>query len=106
MKFIRNMSIKWKVMLPILILAGLLLITCIQSNIATAMMMKYSAQVAENLTEITPEMQEVLNAQEGLYQGMKNSNAVKLDSVLLLVVFNRLFDSLSSVIQTAFHRSF
>jgi len=86
MKFIRNMSIKWKVMLPILILAGLLLITCIQSNIATAMMMKYSAQVAENLTEITPEMQEVLNAQEGLYQGMKNSNAVKLVMALLATI--------------------
>ena len=83
MKFIRNISIKWKVMLPILILAGLLLITCLQSNIATAMMMKYSAQVAENLTEITPEMQEALNAQEGLYQGMKSSNAVKLFMALL-----------------------
>ena len=83
MKFIRNISIKWKVMLPILILAGLLLITCLQSNIATAMMMKYSAQVAENLTEITPEMQEALNAQEGLYQGMKSSNAVKLIMALL-----------------------
>ena len=83
MKFIRNISIKWKVMLPILILAGLLLITCLQSNIATAMIMKYSAQVAENLTEITPEMQEALNAQEGLYQGMKSSNAVKLIMALL-----------------------
>lgn len=91
MKFIRNMSIKRKVMLPIIILAVLLLITCVQSNIATAMMMKYSAQVAENLTEITPEMQEILNAQEGLYQGMKSSNLVKiimavLATVLLLVV--------------------
>lgn len=83
MKFIRNISIKWKVMLPILILAGVLLITCLQSNIATAMMMKYSEQVAENLTEITPEMQEALNAQEGLYQGMKSSNAVKLIMALL-----------------------
>jgi len=86
MKFIRNMSIKWKVMLPIIILAGLLLITCIQSNVATAMMMKYSAQVAENLTEITPEMQEILNAQEGLYQGMKSSNAVKLVMALLATI--------------------
>lgn len=83
MKFIRNISIKWKVMLPIIILSGLLLITCLQSNIATAMMMKYSAQVVENLTEITPEMQEILNAQEGLYQGMKSSNAVKLIMALL-----------------------
>ena len=83
MKFIRNMSIKWKVMLPIIILAGLLLVTCIQSNVATAMMMQYSAQVADRLMEITPEMQEVLTAQEALYQGMKSSNAVKLIMALL-----------------------
>lgn len=91
MKLIRNMSIKWKVMLPIIILAALLLITCLQSNIANAMLIDYSAQIAANITEVTPEMQELLNAQEALASGMKSSNNVKmiialLATVLLLVV--------------------
>ncbi len=91
MKLIRNMSIKWKVMLPIIILAGLLLITCLQSNIANAMLIGYSEQIATNLTEVTPEMQELLNAQNALAEGMKSSNNVKmvmalLATVLLLVV--------------------
>ena len=91
MKLIRNMSIKWKVMLPIIILAALLLITCLQSNIANAMLIDYSEQIAANLTEITPELQELLNAQGSLADGMKSSNNVKmvmalLATVLLLVV--------------------
>ena len=91
MKIIRNMSIKWKVMLPIIILAVLLLVTCLQSNIANAMLIDYSEQIAANLTEVTPEMQELLNAQDALAQGMKSSNNVKmimalLATVLLLVV--------------------
>ncbi len=91
MKMIRNLSIKWKVMLPIIILAFLLLITCVQSSIANARMMQYSAQMSELLTEITPEVEGILKQQEALTQGMKNSNMIKiiiavLATVLLLVV--------------------
>ncbi|MBR5564675.1 MAG: methyl-accepting chemotaxis protein [Roseburia sp.] len=91
MKIIRNMSIKWKVMLPIIILAMLLLITCIQSNIANSIMMQYSRQISDSLIEITPEVKEIFEQQESLYQGMKSSNMVKimiavLATILLLVV--------------------
>ena len=91
MIIIRNMSIKWKVMLPIIILAFLLLITCVQSNIATARMMQFSTQISQSLTEITPEVQEVIAQQESLYLGMKSSNLVKiviavLATILLLIV--------------------
>ena len=45
MKFVRNMSIKWKVMVPIGLLAFLLLITCVQSNIAQYLMYReYSSK--------------------------------------------------------------
>lgn len=91
MKLIRNMSIKWKVILPIVILTSLLLITCLQSNIANARMMEYSAQIAANMDEITPEIQSILDAQNSLYVGMKVSNTVKmviamLASVLVFIV--------------------
>ncbi len=91
MKIIRDMSIKWKVMLPIIILAFLLLIACLQANIATARMMQYSTQISESFTEITPEVEEIIKQQESLYQGMKSSNLVKmviavLATILLLVV--------------------
>ena len=91
MKIIKDMSIKWKVMLPIIILAALLLITCLQSNIATARMMAFSNQVSQNITEITPEIETLMVEQENLYQGMKSSNLAKmvialLATVLLLVV--------------------
>ena len=91
MNLIRNMSIKNKVMLPIIILALLLLITCVQSDIANARMMEYSTQISESLIEITPEVQEIFDKQEALYVGMKSSNTVKmviaiLATILLLVV--------------------
>lgn len=91
MKFIRNISIKWKVMFPIIILAFLLLVTCIQSNIATARMMEFSEEISQNLTEITPEVEEGFAQQKSLYEGMKSSNLVKLiiavlATVLLLIV--------------------
>ena len=77
-KSIRNISIKWKVLLPIFILALLLIITCLQSNIALDMMMEKSLKITENLTEITPEVEALLTQQNNLYQGMKDSNTVKL----------------------------
>lgn len=91
MKIIRNMSIKWKIVLPIIILASLLLIACLQSNIASARMMEYSTQISQSLTEITPEIQDIFEKQENLYYGMKSSNTVKMiiavfATILLLVV--------------------
>ena len=78
MKLIRNMSIKWKVILPIAILSILLVITCLQSNIANTRMMEFSAQISANMDEITPEIQGILDAQNKLCVGMKASNTVKL----------------------------
>ena len=91
MKFIRNMSIKWKVMLPIFILSFLLIAACLQANIANEKMMQYTTQISQSLTEITPDVQEVFAQQEALYQGMKSSNLVKmiiavLATILLMVV--------------------
>ena len=91
MKIIRNMSIKFKIVLPIIILASLLLIACLQSNIASARMMEYSTQISQSLTEITPEIQDIFEKQENLYYGMKSSNTVKMiiavfATILLLVV--------------------
>ena len=86
MKIIRNMSIKWKVSLPIIILALLLFITCLQSNIANSMMMDYSTQVSQSLGEVTPEVQAIFDKQEALYEGMKASNTVKI-VIAVLVTF-------------------
>lgn len=78
-------------MFPIIILAFLLLVTCVQSNVATARMMGFSEEISQSLTEITPDVEEIFAKQEGLYQGMKSSNLVKLiiailATVLLLIV--------------------
>lgn len=90
-KIIRNMSIKWKVILPIAILTAMLIITVLQSNIATAKMIEYSKEITGELTEVTPQMEEILEKQESLHEGMKSSNNAKLvisilASTLLLVV--------------------
>lgn len=78
MKFVKNMSIKWKVMIPIGLLALLLLITCIQSNIATDMMVEKSVKISEHLTEVTPEVETLLEEQNKLFEGMKSSNTTKI----------------------------
>lgn len=75
------------VMRPIIILAVLLLVTCLQSNIANAMLIDYSEQIAENLTEVTPEMQELLNAQDALAQGI-NAFIESLEAVMHQVTLN------------------
>lgn len=90
MKVIRNMSMKWKVMLPIAILSFLLFVTCLQSNIANAKMLQSSVQIAVSLGEVTPEIREMLEAQNDLCEGMKSSNIVKMVIAVLatvLVVF-------------------
>ncbi len=78
MRLMKNISIKWKLMVPISIVALLLLATCLQSNIATDRMIASSEKIAQNLTEITPGVETVLAEQKALYQGMKTSNMVKL----------------------------
>ena len=60
MKFIRNLSIKWKLMLPIALVTFLLLATCLQSNIATKRTAETSLKLSEHLTEITPEIEALL----------------------------------------------
>lgn len=91
MKIVKNMSIKWKVILPIAILSLLLFVTCLQSNIANARMMQFSAQIAESLEEITTEVEAILTAQNNLCEGMKSSNMTKmimavLPTLLVLIV--------------------
>ncbi len=78
MKFVRNMSIKWKVMVPIALVTFLLLITCVQSNIATNRMMETSLEISGHLTELTPEVQTLLDGQNKLFEGMKASNTLKM----------------------------
>ena len=60
MKLLRNVSIKWKLLIPIFVLAILLLITCLQSNIATGMLIDYSEEIARQLTEHNPQVDELL----------------------------------------------
>ncbi|MBQ8547621.1 MAG: methyl-accepting chemotaxis protein [Lachnospiraceae bacterium] len=86
MKFVRNMSIKWKVMVPIGLLAFLLLVTCIQSNIATDMMVEKSVKITEHLTEVTPEVETLLAEQNTLFEGMKSSNTVKMIIAILSTI--------------------
>ncbi len=86
MKFIRNMSIKWKVMVPIGLVAFLLIVTCFQSNIASNRMMEKSVKISEYLTEVTPEVENLLEEQNSLFQGMKASNNLKLVIALLATV--------------------
>ena len=86
MKFVRNMSIKWKVMVPIGLVAFLLLITCIQSNIATNMMVEKSVKITEHLTEVTPEVETLLAEQNKLFEGMKSSNTTKIVIAVLATV--------------------
>ena len=87
----KNMSIKWKIVLPIIVLAFLLMAACLQANIANERMMEYSTNIAESLTEITPEVSDIFEQQEKLYQGMKSSNNLKMiiavcATILLLAV--------------------
>ncbi len=86
MKFVRNMSIKWKVMVPIALVAFLLLITCVQSNIATNRMMETSLKISEHLTEVTPEVQTLLENQTKLFEGMKSSNTAKMIIAVLSTI--------------------
>lgn len=78
MKLIRNLSIKWKVIVPLAVLAFLLFATCLQSNIANDRMLHLSAQMVENLGEMTPEVEAVLRTQNNLCEGMKTSNMIKM----------------------------
>lgn len=86
MKFIRNLSIKCKVLIPIALLAFLLLVTCLQANVATNMMAEKSVKIAEHLTEVTSEVESLLEEQEELIAGMKSSNMVKMVIAILATI--------------------
>ncbi len=86
MKFIRNLSIKWKLMLPIALVTFLLLATCLQSNIATNRTAETSLKLSEHLTEITPEIEALLESQNSLFEGMKSSNNTKMVIAILATV--------------------
>ncbi len=86
MKFIRNLSIKWKLMLPIALVTFLLLATCLQSNIATNRTAETSLKLSEQLTEITPEIEALLESQNSLFEGMKSSNNTKMVIAILATV--------------------
>ncbi len=101
MKFVRNMSIKWKVMVPIALVAFLLLITCVQSNIATNRMMETSLKISEHLTEVTPDVQTLLDDQAKLFEGMKSSNTIKMIIAVLatiLVIYVSIFGVLRPIL--------
>lgn len=101
MKVIRDMSIKWKVMVPICLVAFLLIITCLQSNIASNRMMEMSVEISEYLTTETPEVRTLLAEQDSLFQGMKASNNLKLVIAVLattLVVWVAVFGVIRPVI--------
>ena len=78
MKLLRNVSIKWKLLIPIFVLALLILITCLQSNIATGMLIDYSEEIANHLTEHNPQVDDLLVRQQALSAGLKSSNTTKL----------------------------
>lgn len=82
----KSISIKWKLMAPIVFLALLLLITCLQATIATDMMIEKSLKITEHLTEITPEVETLLAEQTSLYQGMKSSNVTKIVVAVLATI--------------------
>lgn len=60
MGFIRNISIKWKVMVPIVILAFILFAACLQSNIATNRMMNGTIEVTDKYEQSVAELEELL----------------------------------------------
>ncbi len=78
MGFMKNISIKWKILVPIIILSFLLLVACIQANVATDKMIELSMKIAGELTESTTEVEELLTEQNNLYKGIKSSNTVKI----------------------------
>ena len=86
MKFIRNMSMKWKVMAPICLLAFLLLATCVQANVAMDKLMEKSLKITEYLTEITPEVETLLTEQNSLFEGMRSSNLLKIIIAILATI--------------------
>lgn len=86
MKLLRNVSIKWKLLIPIFALALLVLITCLQSNIATEMLIDYSEQIASQLTEHNPQVDELLVRQQALSAGLKSSNTTKLVLAVVAIV--------------------
>ncbi len=98
MKLIRGISIKWKIIVPIILLALLLVVACLQANIATNRMMNAFLEL-ESLMETSEnadseKVREIVSLQETLYQGIKSSNNFKMIlavivAILLIIVAAR-----------------
>ena len=84
MKIIKNISIKWKILVPIVMLSALLIIACIQANVATDMIIEISMEIAEGLTETSLEAEDLLAEQKSLYEGIKSSNTVKIVIAIII----------------------
>lgn len=84
MNIVKNMSIKWKILAPIFILSAILIIACIQANVATDMMIDISMEIAEGLTDTSAEAEELLAEQQSLYEGIKSSNTVKIVIAIII----------------------
>lgn len=98
MKGLRNISIKWKIIVPIVVLAFLMFVSCLQANIATNRMMNAFWEL-QSLMEGSgsvdgDRVNEMILAQENLYEGIKSSNTFKMGlaivvTILLLIVSSR-----------------
>lgn len=60
MKWLRNISVKWKIMIPIFSLFLILFVACVQGNIATNMVMEGTIEVANEYEKSMQELAEIL----------------------------------------------
>ena len=66
MKWIRNISVKWKIMIPIFILFFILFIACVQGNLATNVVMEGTIEVANKYEQSMEELETILTDAEAL----------------------------------------
>ena len=66
MKWTRNISVKWKIMIPIFILFFILFIACVQGNLATNMVMEGTIEVANKYEQSMEELETILTDAEAL----------------------------------------
>ncbi len=66
MKWIRNISIRWKIMVPIFILALVLFVACVQGNLATQMIMDGTIEVANKYEQSITELETLFSDQNAL----------------------------------------
>lgn len=61
MQWIRNISVKWKIMVPIFILFLILFVACVQGNIATNMVMEGTIEVANKYEQSMEELEVIFS---------------------------------------------